>query len=114
MLFPRRLARTRPSASAAERGLRPPGWDADSRCGDVVPRLWALDAAKTSVFRTGSPRDWPISLYTRFEEWEAFVRENYRADLTGAALSRAEAVMTEMCIMLPTQQALQEAWMTRR
>lgn len=59
-------------------------------------------------------RDWPNRLYTRFENWDTFVRESYRADLVGEALSRADAVMTEVRIMLPDQHALQEAWKARR
>jgi hypothetical protein len=59
-------------------------------------------------------RDWPIWLYTRFEAWDTFVMEGYRAGLVGAALARADAVMTEVRITLPDQRSLQEAWKARR
>lgn len=59
-------------------------------------------------------RDWPIRLYTRFDEWDTFVSEGYRTSLSGDALSRADVVMTDVRAMLPDQQTLQAAWKSRR
>jgi hypothetical protein len=57
--------------------------------------------------------DWPIRLYSRLGEWDAFVAAGYRAYLEGAALSRADAVMGEVRALVPDQQALRDAWMAR-
>jgi hypothetical protein len=55
-------------------------------------------------------RDWPLRLYTRFVTWDAFLAGNYAEDLTGAALLRADAIMSELRDLLPDQASLVAAW----
>jgi hypothetical protein len=59
------------------------------------------------------PIDWPFRLYTRFEEWDAFLLGVYAEGLTGMALDRAKEVMARVTGLVPDQAALDNLYSTR-
>jgi hypothetical protein len=52
--------------------------------------------------------DWPFRLYSKWEDWGAYVGGGYREGLEGAALVAADRVMTEVRQIAPDGSALSE------
>ena len=55
-------------------------------------------------------RDWPLRLYTQFDDWDVFLADGYSARLGGQTLSRADAVMRDVRNLLPNQAELVATW----
>ncbi len=59
-------------------------------------------------------RDWPIRLYSRWEDWEDFLAGGYVANRQGQALEAATEVIQVLRDRLPDQMALAQFYQTTR
>ncbi|MGE6760612.1 hypothetical protein ACQKGO_21515 [Corallococcus interemptor] len=69
------------------------------RCGPAKPEA-------TPYYVEVHLADWPIQLYSRWEQWTDYSANTYREGLAGAALKAADAAMAEVRRLAPDMDAL--------
>jgi hypothetical protein len=81
--------------------------------------LWILvcgpaAATENPYYVEARRRDWPMRLYSRWEDWEDFLAGGYAANLQGQALQAASEVIQVLRDRLPDQMALAQFYKATR
>jgi hypothetical protein len=75
-------------------------------CGPAAPR-------EDPYFAEVPLARWPLRLYAKWGEWEAFVDGGFRAELVGPAVDVADAVMAQVRAEVPSLEALKALYLQR-